>query len=145
MAQAGLSPLPDLVASVTNSDLDREVSLERRARVLCGDLVEYLAGPDPVDAIVLASDRLNPLTQMALALFHRAADGEVLVAGYDNYWMDLEDSEVALPRPRITVDKRNLHLGQALVELLIDRVENRLPPVPQVKLHRPELIVIPPA
>ena len=145
MREAHLEPLPSVVAPLTSQEFSKHENMNEMARSLCGQLVEHLSGTEPIDAIMLASDGLTRVTQQALHLFNRQLGKDVLLAGYDNFWAEIQNTPYDPSVPQVTVDKCNYRIGEELVNLLVARVQGTLPDAPQRYLVKPELIVIPKA
>ena len=143
LEERSLEPLSSVVAPLDAEEFSNYQNAEDKARQLCGYLVEHLTAPQPIDAMLLASDGLVRITQMALQLFNLQPGKDVLLAGYDNFWAEIQDTPYDPSVPQVTVDKDNWNIGQALVELLIDRVEGRLPDVPQQRSIAPQLVITP--
>jgi DNA-binding LacI/PurR family transcriptional regulator len=94
-----------------------------------------------VDALLLESDGLAFPVAAACRLLGRKPGSDLLLAGYDNYAIDLEWERQQEPvGPSVTMDKRNSEMGREMVRLLLDRCQGRLPVGPQVRLVAPELI-----
>ena len=102
---------------------------------MAGRLWPCLRGPQPVHAIMAGSDGLALAVTAACGILGVEIGRDLTVVGYDNYW-DLA------PPPAATVDKGNVGLGRAMVELLQARLAGTLPATPQVRLCPPELKVM---
>ena len=142
MRAAGLAPLPALVPA-PGEQPPGDSAFALRVRVAAGWLAPHVLGPEPVDAILVASDGIVATIAAACRELGRP---ELPVAGYDNYWMDIDpawyDGVPCLPVA--SVDKQNARIGAELVRLLTDRAAGRLAAGPVVRLVPPRL-VIPPA
>ncbi|MGF1635374.1 MAG: substrate-binding domain-containing protein [Phycisphaerae bacterium] len=66
---------------------------------------------------------------------------EIDIVGYDNSYPFLRRKYPACPPPAATMDKNNGQIGRALCQLLLDRLEGRLPPEPQLRRIDPTLVV----
>ncbi len=142
MRQAGLEPLPTLwIPSTVVGLTTKQMGFQAFAHTLAGYLIPYLTGPEPVDALLAASDGNSVPLIAACRLFGRQPDREVLIAGYDHYSADIPERAFEPAGPAVTIDKGNWQIGQALVELLAQRVQGTLPPEPQCRLIAPRLVV----
>lgn len=150
LREAGLEVLPPVLVPTLppssspdtgHTDTSR-VQWLGNARHFVAHLVEYIVGPSAVDAMMLDSDGNTFKAAGACRLCGREPNRDILLAGYDNYWQDVPEREQE-PQPLlVTVDKENRRLGRELVQLLLDRVEGRLPPEPQLRLVPSRLIVV---
>ncbi len=100
---------------------------------VAGHLAPYLLGAEPIDAIVALTDWQLPIVGAALLRCGR----DIPVVGYDNVWRELT---CPVP-PAATVDKHNVAIGQAMAQLLEERIAGRLPPAPQLRRIEPHLVV----
>lgn len=144
MTAAGCEPLPRLANVAVACREDNPQVLELRARQYAGFLVEHLIGPHRADAIMVPSD--SDLFPIARACRYCGVDParDLLLAGYDNYWQTSYERKYADFVPRITVDKHNQQIGQALARLLLARLGDDLPPEPQTRWITPTLAEIRP-
>ncbi len=147
MKDAGLEPLPALEVydpGYHNFGNTKE-NFEFRARIMAGYLIEHLLGNEPVDAIIAPSDGMIGHLSAALRVHGRKVNDDVLLAGYDNMWDDLEVREWEPLGPVATVDKRNLEIGANLLDLLAERIEGKLFAKGERRVVMPELVVRPSA
>ncbi len=140
MHEAGLEPLPLVPIKVSTETHTRE-QLDVAARQIAGFLVEWMTGPAPIDALVLETDGRVPTAGLACRLFGREPNQDVLLVGYDNYWQDMPERSFEVLAPAATADKRNPELGQAMVDLLVQRIHGELPDEPQVRKLNPRIII----
>lgn len=123
--------------------LDREPPAEPtfriRVRQFAGYLAEHLNSKSPIDAIMVSTDCEAFVALAACRLFGRT---DIPVTGYDNYWQTMPERQWEAGVPFATVDKGNHRLGEAMVELLMERVGATLPDKPQKRLVAQQLIVI---
>ncbi len=141
MREAGLEPLqPVFVPSMPNpqEEGDFEARFQVSTRLLAGHLIEHLPH---VDALLCATDRDLFGAAAACRLFGKVPGQDVLLAGYDNYWMECAELAFEPVVPAATVDKRNRLLGRALIDLLLERAKNELPASPQLRLIAPQMVV----
>jgi len=138
MQEAGLEPLPILdIPRFTPENGKDPSGNEFAGRVFAGYLLEWLSG-EAVDALLLSDDNSIPPAARACEILGRLPGRDMLLAGYDNLWSEVEGAVA----PSVTIDKRNLDTGKELVRLLLDRVEGRLPNEPQLRLIEPKLVLV---
>ncbi len=140
MQEAGLEPLPMVPMQLT-TDIHTREQLDVAARQIAGFLVEWMTGPSPIDALVLETDGRVSAAGLACRLFGREPNEDVLLVGYDNYWQDMAEREFAPTVPAATADKRNPELGEAMVDLLVQRIHGELPDEPQARKLNPRIII----
>lgn len=147
MHEAGLEPLPFVwthpVPEVAPAGTAAQFDTERRHSL--SYLVDYLgplAGKVKADALMVASD--GDIYGMAAACRSLGADpsSDVLICGYDNYWVETWERQYEPFTPYATVDKLNADAGRMMVKMLCDRVAGKLPEGPFRSVIDPELIVI---
>ena len=115
-------------------------SFRRATRLVAGYLAEHLS-TNGIDAIMAATDGNVPVLAAACRLLNKEPNKDVVLVGYDHYWEDIVERKLEPTAPMVTVDKRNHEMGNELVRLLQQRVEGNLPPQPQVRVVRSELVV----
>jgi len=141
-AEHGITPLPPLWVPMIDGLPERE-RLDKQARINAGFLLDAFAGPQPVDAILVISDGMYFEVAAACRRLGRLPGKDVLICGYDNYWMELHDARIWEPStPSATIDNRYTEIGRGMVDLLLARVADKLPSEPQCRLVKPELVVI---
>jgi LacI family transcriptional regulator len=123
-----------------NSEEARE-SFQRRVRQIAGFVASVALGADRVDAIMGSNDWDASLILAACRLLGLEPNKQIAVVGYDD-WVETEEREWEPAVPIATVDKRNADVGREAVKLLMDRVEGKLPAVPQIRLVKPRLVEI---
>jgi DNA-binding LacI/PurR family transcriptional regulator len=139
LREAGLDSYPLLsIPPLTNAPSPGNLDLE--ARYLMGFLYEYLREPNLTDALMLPSDSSIFAVAKTCRMLGVEPNQDVLLAGYDNYWMECSERMSEDIRPILTVDKRNHDLGLELVNLLMERKKGTLPTVPQHRLLKPILL-----
>lgn len=142
MKEAGLEPLPVIEVPPGDPRVDgEEARFKAFVRRFAGYLVEVLLGNDPPDALMMASDGLVGAAAGALRLFNKRPNKDILLVGYDNYWRETPWLPFESCGPVATVDKRNYECGQEMIRLLTERLEGKLPPEPQCRVVKPELLV----
>ncbi len=116
LERAGIAPLPLVELTAVQPG---EPFIEK-ARAACGRIAEHLIGPGATaDAIMAPSD--GEVFQLARAsrMCGREPDRDLALVGYDDYWRSASDrAHEPSVRPRATIDKGNLEIGQRLVSLL---------------------------
>jgi len=80
----------------------------------------------------------------ACRLLGKTPNRDIDLVGYDNYWIDVAERSQESTAPLATIDKGNVGIGHALVELLTSRLAGTLPPEPQHRLVEPRLIALEP-
>lgn len=111
-------------------------------RHLAGYLIEHLAVDAPIDALMAPTDADTFGLAAACRVFGKIPNRDVLIAGYDNYWAECSTRALESTSPVVTVDKNNAGIGAAMVALVLDRIEGRLPAEPQRRIVAPRLVEI---
>lgn len=140
-ALAGAEALPAVVLPALQTRVidDREV-LEMRMRQYLGFLVDHLAGPHPVDAILATTDcDVFPLA-MACRRLGREPGRDVVIAGYDGYWRSCWERIADPYEPWATIDRDNESLGEAAIRLLVERIADPEAP-PRRRAVTPRLLI----
>jgi len=142
IAEAGLASLPPLIVPciIERQPDDRE-NFEIRYRQIVGFFLEYLTGPTPVDAVMVANDGYAFLVAAACRMLGKVPNRDVLLAGYDNMWQEMTEREWEPATPVVSVDKENHRIGEELVRLVLDRVNGKLPPERQYRKVAQQLVV----
>jgi DNA-binding LacI/PurR family transcriptional regulator len=141
MHEAGLQPLPALVVP-SSTQATFSARLHSNARAWSSFLKEYFEGQNPVDALMLSSDGGVTPAAEACRLLGREPNRDVALVGYDNYWLESPEREFEPTAPLATVDKLNLKMGAALIDLLCERIAGKLPAQPQRRVVQPQLTLI---
>jgi GntR family transcriptional regulator, arabinose operon transcriptional repressor len=136
MAESGLPILPAVEPPGPRKE---GADPEHYIRFSVAYLAEHLVRPG-VDAIMLSSDGLVPDVAAALRLLGKEPNRDIDLVGYDHYWADVPEWARAAVPPLATVDKRNIKIGQTLVDLLLARLGGTLPAEPQHRLVEPQLV-----
>ncbi len=142
MAEAGLEPLPAIPMPAFPQETWKRDRFNGAARVIAGHLAEHLTAAEPVDALMLASDREVFGVAAACRLFGKKPNDDVLLVGYDNYWEDCEERKLESAGPLATADKCNAVIGEEMVALLMDRIDGKLPDAPQTRVIPPEVMIL---
>ena len=146
MREAGLEPGQPLYVKCLTDAVDQEYPcagevFELRSRQYAGFLAD-VALRDPLPEVLVAMNDVSMLlVARALRILGRTPGREIDVVGYDNFWPHSKDRRFESYAPLATVDKRNNVIGERTAELLLARLENKLPPQPQRILVEPELVV----
>ena len=143
LREAGMTPLP-VVEMIPFQALapNDEQRFEAWRRYMAGYLAEHLNGPEPVDAVMLASDGEVPPAAAACRLLGKRPCQDVYLVGYDNYWSGTPWRPFEACVPQATVDKLNYQCGQEMVRLLMERAQGRLPKAPQRRVVEPRFVVL---
>lgn len=141
MREAGLPPLEPCACPLHHFDNDKQLSFESDARLRTNQLAEYLAGEEPVEAIMAVTDGEVYYLAAACRLLGKEPNKDVFFVGYDHYWEDSEQLQNETATPLATVDKCNMDLGAALAQLLHERIEGRCITVPQLRLLMPKIVI----
>lgn len=138
---------PILLPSTTLSDSVQEMqsheTFQARARESASFLIEHLSGPTRADALLLTSDLDVARIASACRLFGLQPNRDVLLGGYDAYWNRAPRIPWEATQPCVTIDKNHAQSGRDLVQLLLDRVADRLQTAPQHRLTAPTLLEVP--
>ena len=121
---------------------DSESTFENESRAFAGCLVDRLVCANPADAILVHSDGDVSRVAAACRLCGKEPNRDVLLAGYDNYASAIRSKPFMAGLPLATIDKKNFRAGEAMVRLFMDRIGNKLPPEPQIRIIQPELILL---
>lgn len=146
LREAGLQPLPFArVPSAPGLAVpDGPEQFEAARRHAVAHLVDFIGpacGQKRPDALLLATDGdLYPVASACRSLGLRPNE-DILLAGYDNYWVECWERKHEQVSPVVTVDKRNVEAGRMLVRLVCERAEGKLPREPQMRMIEPELII----
>jgi DNA-binding LacI/PurR family transcriptional regulator len=137
--ELGLEAIPSVhLAGLLPREAEGEANFRIRARHFAGYLVEHLHGPNPVDAIMVATDWEALVALAACRLYGRA---DIAVVGYDNYWRNIPERQWEAGTPFATVEKNNHRLGEELVSLLMQRIAGELPSEPQTRLIEQRIVI----
>lgn len=129
-AAAGLTTLPPLLALEPferSESFDRDIFM-RRSRIFAGYLVEQLRSANRPDALLTITDSDAVAITAACRLCGLDPATDIDVVGYDGYWAQTWERALEPLPPVFSVDKHNTAIGEALVDLVIERVRN--PPRP---------------
>ena len=141
MRAAGLSPAP--IAVYGDNGVDEMPSAEkfRVYRALALSTLLDLRAHGDFDAIVCLTDHWARPVIAALRALGLDPFRDVLVSGYDNIDRDEDFDDYETEGPVVTIDKHNEKTAEEMADLLVARMEGRLPPEPQVRTHAHELVV----
>ncbi len=145
MREHGCEPLPPICfrcGEPTWSNLD----FEQQVRLMAGYLMGFSATGQqaPPDALLAVSDNMLPALGAACELHGWRPGHDLDLVGYDNYWSQAPTQRHKKQSPVATVDKHNREIGRRMVELLLQRANEELPPEPQTRLVEQSLVVVEP-
>lgn len=142
MREAGLSCLPVMEITEVAQDRDSaERRLETSRNYLAGCLMAATTHQPGIDAVFLPTDGHICAAAAACKLIGKTPNEDIWLAGYDNYWQDIVEQQVAPARPVITVDKRHADMGAEMFRLLAERISNRADPTAiQRSIMAPQLL-----
>lgn len=139
VTEAGLPLLPAVEYIRHDLSAIKDDHFDHRVREVAGRLVEHLVGREPVDAIVVPTDGMVPEVAAACRLFGKEPNKDVLIAGYDNDWGHAPHRDREPAPPAVTTDHDTVHLGQALMQTLLQRAKN--PAAPPQRIALPPKVV----
>ncbi len=143
MREAGLEPLPAVQVPPVDSALADRGQFDDYVKRLAGYLLASPVDCKTIDAVMVVTDRDSFAVASALRLFgHDPERHQPAIVGYDNIHLDCEERRFEPSVPVATVDKNNTLMGQAMVELLMDRLAGRLPEQAERRVVQPRLIPI---
>lgn len=141
MIEAGLVPAPTLIVPVVPQDITvTSESFEFESRRQVGFFMEVALPHVQFDALLCHTDGAVPYAAEALRMCGCEPGVDVLIAGYDNYALETEELQFTAHLPCITMDKLNWEMGQAMVELLMDRISGKLSVDPVSRIVTPRLV-----
>ena len=146
MRAAGLEPAP--CASLGDDELKRSSVGKRRFRffkALALDTIVQLRREGGLDAVLCINDEWALVAIAAIRDLGLVPNRDILVAGYDNVTRGGQFGDLEKGRPIVTMDKRSDITAADLADLLAARIDGRLPPEPQIRTHRQELVVLDPS
>ena len=140
LAEAGVKIMPPCLHDPYCGDDDYE-QFALHVETVAQSLSRYLANHQPMmDAIMVLTDgRVNVLAAACRSL-GLAPNRDVIFAGYDHYWEDVEEREFDSTAPLATIDKHNVKIGASMVQLLEDRIAGHLEDAPQCRKVAPQLL-----
>ena len=142
MRTAGLEPMPCEVFG--DERLKRDSVGGRRFRffkALAMESIARLRREGGLDAVLSISDEWALVAIAAIRDLGLVPNRDILVAGYDNYTRGGQFEGLEEARPVVTMDKRSDRTAADLSALLPARMDGKLPPEPQVRTHRQQLVV----
>ena len=142
MRAAGLEPLP--CEALGDERLKRDSIGRRRFRffkALAMESIARLRRDGGLDAVLCISDEWALVAIAAIRDLGFEPNKDILVAGYDNYTRGGQFEGLETGRPIVTMDKRSDRTAADLSALLAARMDGTLPPEPQVRTHRQQLVV----
>lgn len=146
MREAGLQPLPMVrfpstpvaAAAGTAEQFD---SARRHAVSYLMDFVGPIAAGQKVDALLTATDGDLYAASAACRTLGAKPGEDILLAGYDNYWVECWERQYEQLVPVASIDKCNAEAGRQMVQLTCERAGGKLPPMPHVRTIEPQLVI----
>ena len=139
MHAVGLPPLPAL--HISSAHAPNSEKSEHEARTLAGYLIEYMTGPEAVDAILVMTDAQVYSVAKAVTLFGRQPNRDILIGGYDALSLEAGGRDKHLKVPVATVDKQNRKIGAEMVKLVVKRADGGLASEPRLVQVEPRLVI----
>lgn len=140
LAEAEIETLPPLYLprrwQAGDSTADK---FQARVREFAGYLVDWLVPTPRIDCLLVASDQEAYVAAAACRLCAVHVHQQIMVLGYDNM-LSCKESEHEPVGPAATVDKQNALVGRHMVDLLMRRVRQELPPQAQ-EVRLPPILV----
>lgn len=130
-SELGLSVSPPCIA-LEDPEFDYgQHGLDEQARIFSGYLIAPLAAG--ADAFLCVNDLPAFSMAKALRLLGRKPNRDVLLAGFDNNQLVVSRDfwTMAGGGPLVTYDKKDVAMGEALIDLLMQRRRHTLPSIPQ--------------
>jgi len=146
MREAGLEALPTDVFGILPEAMPDIPGwgggnrFEVASHLFAGYLAGWMAGADPVDAILLVNDGFVAPVAAGLRILGKKPGRDVLLAGYDNFWSGVSERAFESTPPSVSVDQRSFEMGQKMIRMLLDRAAGRLPEGPQCRAVKPKLV-----
>ena len=136
-----LPPVPMAGVEVPGDNLTADdFALERRAALgMLYDAVRESPAAEPLGLVLATDAQVAPVTAACRAL-GREPGRDVWVAGFDDYWHADSRRRFEPAPPLATVNKHEDILGRGMVELLRDRLAQRLGPAPVRRTFPVEVI-----
>lgn len=142
LREAGVAALPAVVITGLPDVIADAQAWNATVRTVAGHLPEHLCGSQPIDAIMVASDPHANQVAAALRLFGKVPNEDIDIVGYDHTWAEEPSRIWESTGPLATVDKRCDRICQELAALVLDRIDGRLPEMPQRRVVDGELIAL---
>jgi len=140
ITEAGLEEITPLrIPCLPETGNDRE-AFTQRMRIVAGFLPEYLTDSQPIDGLLVTTDGYAYIMAAALRLFGKVPNRDIWIGGYDHYWWPSPDAEFEPCGAAVTIDKRYDRIAAAMIDLLQERMDGRLPMSPQLRLVKGDLI-----
>jgi DNA-binding LacI/PurR family transcriptional regulator len=146
MREGGLEPLPVIEFPYIQSPALEQERFNYNAKQVAGFLFGSVHGMDrdgaqPVDGLLMGTDRDAVYASAALRLLGREPNRDVLIAGYDDYVDRIEEKQWEPLGPAATVNKQNETMGELMVQMLRERAEGSIDPAPRTRVAPPRLVV----
>jgi DNA-binding LacI/PurR family transcriptional regulator len=146
LQEAGLKPLPTCrvqkqMAIDASNETEESLFFDAVA-YLISRLRPHFQDNGSCDALLVESDGLVAPVAAACRFIGLEPGRDILIAGYDNYWIPSFSDAAQIYKPVATVDKHNWRLGATAVQLLLARIRGLLPETPQRRIIEPDLVVL---
>ena len=145
MREAGLEPAPCKVFGTSLLGLHQ---ISENFQVFKSLAVAALValkrdfGGEWPDALLCLNDDWTWSAQCAIQELGLVPNRDILVAGYDNMVRKPNFEPFEIPPPIVTIDKHNELASEGLASLLLARMAGTLPPEPQARIHKHELVEV---
>ena len=145
MREAGQEPAP---CKVFGTSLLRQHQISENFQVFKSLAVAALValkrdfGGEWPDALLCRNDDWTWSAQCAIQELGLEPNRDILVAGYDNMVRKPNFEPFEIPPPIVTIDKHNELVSEDLASLLLARMAGTLPPEPQARIHKHELVEV---
>lgn len=141
MKEAGLAPSATVTIPTVPQNMNITPELfEFESRRQVGFLLEHTSPALRFDALLCHTDGAVPYAAEALRICGCQPGADVWIAGYDNYALEAIERQYCPHLPRITIDKLNWKMGQAMVELLLERMSGPLSDTAVCRVVAPRLV-----
>ena len=143
MHEAGLEPLEPFECDELPFYPHNQAEFDMRVTYTAGKLTEILNTRGPVDAVMTLSDDYTYYMSAACHIHRLQPNRDIAIVGYDNYWFNTDLKKFYDPVPLCaTIDRCNRRVGWEMVNLLMQRADDELEPVPTHSQVEPELMVV---
>ena len=141
MREAGLEPHPvTVIGSPAIDDKQKAEAFRVQTAMAVAALLSLKQDGSFPDALLCREDFTARVALAAIHDFGLEPNRDILVAGYDNIVRTTWSPAIYPIRPAVTVDKHNERSAEDLAALVIARMDGTLPPEPQARIHRHELV-----
>ncbi len=143
MREAGLAPAPCMIFGSPKLGAEQtEETFRLFSAMAISKLLAAKREKAQPDALLCLNDGWAKPVLAAIHDLGLDPGRDILVAGYDNMTHGTGFDAFSLERPVVTVDKHNERTATDMVELLLARMEGKLPPEPQARIHKHEVVEV---